>query len=109
VRAGTSAVDQAPITGDGTPQDQVLLLAASLDANSTHPLAQADIGFAMGAAGSDTAIETADVASMDDDHLAQPGVQLQRHGVARGDAAHKASRLAAIVPAARRPPGSTKR
>ena len=73
--AGQVGIDQA--RGNQLPEDK--LKAVEMFAaegmvgmvgdgiNDAPALARADIGFAMGAAGTDTAIETADVALMDDD------------------------------------------
>ena len=74
--AAAVGIDEA--RGDQLPEDK-LAAAAKLAAdgaavgmvgdgiNDAPALARADIGFAMGAMGADTAIETADVALMDDD------------------------------------------
>ncbi|WP_241049602.1 heavy metal translocating P-type ATPase [Achromobacter xylosoxidans] len=69
-------IDEA--RGDQLPQDKLAAIEGKLapsgkvgmvgdGINDAPALARADIGFAMGAAGTGTAIETADVALMDDD------------------------------------------
>lgn len=78
--AAQVGIDEA--RGNQLPQDKADAIAALAEAaharggrigmvgdgiNDAPALARADVGFAMGAAGTDTAIETADVALMDDD------------------------------------------
>jgi cation transport ATPase len=83
--SGLSSINQAPITGES-----LLIEKAEGDSvfagtiNDAPALARADIGFAMGAAGTGTVIETADVALMDDDlHKLPRFIRLSRdtHGV----------------------------
>ncbi|WP_138517088.1 heavy metal translocating P-type ATPase [Rhodoferax bucti] len=74
--AGQVGISEA--RGDQLPEDKLKTIESLIGGdgqvgmvgdgiNDSPALARADIGFAMGAAGTDTAIETADVALMDDD------------------------------------------
>ncbi|MGQ6430352.1 HAD-IC family P-type ATPase, partial [Serratia sp. IR-2025] len=73
--AGQVGIDEA--RGDQLPEDKLRAVETFTaqgttgmvgdGINDAPALARADIGFAMGAMGTDTAIETADVALMDDD------------------------------------------
>jgi Cd2+/Zn2+-exporting ATPase len=75
VAAIASDLGVAQAHGNLLPEDKLRLVEGMTASsgmvgdgiNDAPALARADIGFAMGAAGTDTAIETADVALMDDD------------------------------------------
>jgi len=93
-RAIADAVGIDDARGDLLPEDKLAAIEALKAArgavgmagdgiNDAPALAKADIGFAMGAAGSDTAIETADVALMDDDLRKVPAlIRLSRRTAA---------------------------
>ncbi|OZI18370.1 copper-translocating P-type ATPase [Bordetella genomosp. 9] len=77
VRAIAGELGISDARGDQLPEDKLAALESHMrdglvgmvgdGINDAPALARADIGFAMGAAGTGTAIETADVALMDDD------------------------------------------
>jgi Cd2+/Zn2+-exporting ATPase len=82
-RAIAAQVGLDDARGDLLPEDKLTAIEGLMHAgqavgmvgdgiNDAPALARADIGFAMGAAGAGTAIETADVALMDDDLLKLP-------------------------------------